>query len=43
VLPGSESPALAVFGSFVTVAVRNALLAVPYPAAVQPYLELTPV
>jgi hypothetical protein len=41
-LPGSESPALAEFGRFVTVALRNALLSVPYPAAVQRYLELTP-
>jgi hypothetical protein len=41
-LPGSESPALAEFGNFVTVAVRNALLADPHPAAVQRYLELTP-
>ena len=41
-LSGSESPALAEFGTFVTVAVRNALLADPHPAAVQRYLELTP-
>jgi hypothetical protein len=41
-LLGSESPALAEFGNFVTVAVRNALLADPHPAAVQRYLELTP-
>ena len=41
-LPGSESPALAEFGNFVTVALRNALLADPHPAAVQRYLELTP-
>src|SRR5215472_817975 len=41
-LPGSESPALAEFGHFVTVAVRNALLSDPNPAAVQRYLELTP-
>ena len=41
-LPGSESPALVEFGNFVTVAVRNALLADPHPAAVQRYLELTP-
>ncbi len=41
-LSGSESPALAEFGNFVTVAVRNALLADPHPAAVQRYLELTP-
>ena len=41
-LPGSESPALAEFGNFVTVALRNALLSVPHPAAVQRYLELTP-
>ena len=41
-LPGSESPALAEFGHFVTVAVRNALLSDPHPAAVQRYLELTP-
>jgi hypothetical protein len=41
-LPGSESPALAEFGHFVTVALRNALLANPQPAAVQRYLELAP-
>jgi hypothetical protein len=41
-LPGSESPALVEFGHFVTVAVRNALLSDPHPAAVQRYLELTP-
>jgi hypothetical protein len=41
-LPGSESPALAEFGRFLTVALRNALLADPQPAAVQRYLELTP-
>jgi hypothetical protein len=41
-LPGTESPALAEFGNFVTVALRNALLANPHPAAVQRYLELTP-
>ena len=41
-LPGSESPALAEFGNFVTIALRNALLSVPHPAAVQRYLELTP-
>jgi hypothetical protein len=41
-LPGSESPALVEFGNFVTVALRNALLADPHPAAVQRYLELTP-
>jgi transcriptional regulator of acetoin/glycerol metabolism len=41
-LPGSESPALIEFGHFVTVAVRNALLSDPHPAAVQRYLELTP-
>ena len=41
-LPGSESPALADFGHFVTVALRNALLSDPHPAAVQRYLELTP-
>jgi hypothetical protein len=41
-LPGSESPALAEFGNFVTVALRNALLADPDPASVQRYLELTP-
>ena len=41
-LPGSESPALTEFGYFVTVAVRNALLSDPHPAAVQRYLELTP-
>jgi hypothetical protein len=41
-LPGSESPALAEFGNFVTVALRNALLSDPQPAAVQRYLELAP-
>jgi len=41
-LPGSESPALAEFGDFVAVALRNALLADPQPAAVQRYLELAP-
>ncbi len=41
-LPGSDSPALVEFGNFVTVAVRNALLADPHPAAVQRYLELAP-
>jgi hypothetical protein len=41
-LPGSESPALAEFGHFVTVALRNALLSDPHPAAVQRYLELAP-
>jgi hypothetical protein len=41
-LPGSESPALTEFGHFVTVALRNALLADPHPASVQRYLELTP-
>ena len=41
-LPGTESPALTEFGHFVTVAVRNALLSDPHPAAVQRYLELTP-
>jgi hypothetical protein len=41
-LPGTESPALAEFGHFVTVALRNALLSDPDPAAVQRYLELTP-
>jgi len=41
-LPGSESPTLAEFGHFVTVALRTALLSDPHPAAVQRYLELTP-
>ena len=41
-MPGSDSPALIEFGNFVTVALRNALLADPHPAAVQRYLELTP-
>jgi hypothetical protein len=41
-LPGTESPALAEFGNFVTVALRNALLAAPHPAAVQKYLEMAP-
>lgn len=41
-LAGSESPALTEFGNFVTVAVRNALMADPRPGAVQRYLELAP-
>ena len=41
-LGGSGSPALAEFGAFVTVALRNALLSDPQPAAVQRYLELAP-
>lgn len=41
-LPGSDSPALAEFGNFVTVALRNALLSEPHPVAVQRYLELAP-
>jgi len=41
-VPGSDSPALTEFGHFVAVAVRNALLSDPHPAAVQRYLELTP-
>jgi hypothetical protein len=41
-LPGTESPALAEFGNFLTVALRNALLTDPHPAAVQRYLELAP-
>jgi hypothetical protein len=41
-LAGTESPALTEFGNFVTVAVRNALLADPQPAAVQRYLEMVP-
>src|SRR6516164_5141462 len=41
-LSGTESPALAEFGNFVTVALRNSLLADPHPAAVQRYLELAP-
>ena len=41
-LPGSESPSLGEFGHFVTVAVRNALMSDPHPAAVQRYLELAP-
>ena len=41
-VPGSDSPALAEFGHFVTVALRNALLSDPHPASVQRYLELTP-
>ena len=41
-LPGTGSPALAEFGNFITVALRNALLADPHPAAVQKYLELAP-
>ena len=35
-------PVLAGSGTFVTVAVRNPLLADPHPAAVQRYLERTP-
>jgi hypothetical protein len=41
-LPGTESPALAEFGNFVTVAVRNALMSGSHPAALQRYLELAP-
>jgi hypothetical protein len=41
-LPGSDSPALSEFAHFVTVAVRNALISDPHPAAVQRYLELAP-
>ena len=41
-LPGTGSPALAEFGNFITVALRNALLADPHPVAVQRYLELAP-
>jgi hypothetical protein len=41
-LPGTGSPALTEFGNFVAVALRNALLSDPHPAAVQRYLELTP-
>ncbi len=41
-LPGTESPALAEYGHFLTVALRNALLSDPHPAAVHRYLELAP-
>jgi len=41
-MAGTESPALAEFAHFVTVALRNALLADPHPAAVHRYLELAP-
>jgi len=36
------SPALAEFGHFLTVALRDALPSDPHPAAVQRYLELAP-
>lgn len=41
-LAGTEAPALTEFGHFLTVALRNALLADPQPAAMQRYLELAP-
>jgi hypothetical protein len=41
-LPGTESPALAEFGHFLTVALRNALISDPHPSAVHRYLELAP-
>jgi transcriptional regulator of acetoin/glycerol metabolism len=41
-LPGTESPALAELGEYVAVAVREALIANPEPAAVVRYSELAP-
>jgi hypothetical protein len=41
-LPGTNSPALADFGEYVAVAVREALLADPDPTAVLRYTELAP-
>jgi hypothetical protein len=41
-LPGTESPALAELGEYVAVAMREALLANPEPAAVVRYSELAP-
>jgi hypothetical protein len=41
-LPGTESPALAELGEYVAVAMREALLANPEPAAVIRYSELAP-
>ena len=41
-LPWSDSPALAEYGNFVTVALRTALLADPQPRAVLRYLERAP-
>ena len=41
-LPGTESPALVELGEYVAVAVREALIANPEPAAVVRYSELAP-
>jgi transcriptional regulator of acetoin/glycerol metabolism len=41
-MPGTNSPALAELGEYVAVAVREALLADPQPAAVVRYSELAP-
>lgn len=41
-LPGTDSPALAEFGEYVAVAVREALLADPDPHAVARYSDLAP-
>jgi len=41
-LPGTESPALVELGEYVAVAMREALLAKPEPAAVIRYSELAP-
>jgi len=41
-MPGSNSPALAEYAEYVAVAVREALLAHPEPAAVLRYTELAP-
>lgn len=41
-LPGTESPALVEYAEFVAVAVREALLSDPQPAAVAHYIELVP-
>jgi transcriptional regulator of acetoin/glycerol metabolism len=41
-LPGTESPALVELGEYVAVAMREALLANPVPAAVVRYSELAP-
>jgi hypothetical protein len=41
-MPGSNSPALAEYAEYVAVAVREALLAHPEPAAVLRYAELAP-
>jgi hypothetical protein len=41
-LPGTESPALVELGEYVAVALREALLANPDPAAVVRYCEIAP-